>query len=225
MPSWQHPAEQAECELRRAKNALRLSQAIHDILRQASDEFDMLVQVCAALVEAGCHTAAWLSPGRPVLVRSAPRAEVDVAMLARWFEGWDTIAAELAGVAAPLDEGPLAVPGASRAARLVLPLRDADHFFGTIAVALGEGSDLDDGVAIEQAVSGVAFAVATMRARAGRARDETERQCSEAQFARVMASIKDAVWAMSARSGQWVYLNEAFERICGRPAGVRLPAQ
>lgn len=215
--SGQHRAEQAERELRRAKGALRLSQAVHRVLCQASAEAALPAEVCAALVEAGCLAVVWLAPGEPVLLRSQPGAELDGARLARWSRAWDSMAAELVAVAAPLADlfAPL---GEGRAGRMILPLREGRHFFGAIAVALGEEAGPDGEAAVEQAMASVALAMAARQAQAAQASQEAELQLREAQFARLMASIDDGVWTLSGRTGQWVYLNEAFERICGRRA-------
>lgn len=214
---WQYLAEQAERELRRTRDALCLSQAVHRVLRQASGEAALPAQVCAALVEAGCPAVAWLAPGEPVLLRSLPGAELDGARLERWSRAWDNMAAELVAVAAPLADLFAPLSG-GRAGRLILPLRERGHFFGAIVVVLAEGAGLDDETAVEQAMASVALAMAALRARAALPRKEEHRQLDEAQFARLISSIDNAVWALSARTGQWVYLNEAFEKICGRPA-------
>lgn len=214
---WQRRAEQAERELRRAKGALRLSQAVYRVLRQASGEAALPAQVCAALVEAGCPAVAWLVPGEPVLLRSRPGAELDGARLVRWSRAWDAMAAELVAVAAPLAD-PFAPLGGGWAGCLILPLREGSHFFGALAVALGEEAGPDGEAAVEQAMASVALVMAARQAQAALVYQEADRQRHEAQFARLMSSIDNAVWTLSARTGRWVYLNEAFERICGRPA-------
>lgn len=121
--SWRHRAEHAERELRRTTGALRLSQAVHRVLRQSSDQTALPVQVCAALVEAGCLAAAWLVPGQPISLSGAAGTEVNAARLEYWFRSWDGVETELVAAAVPLG-GLFAAAGAGRARHLLLPLRE-----------------------------------------------------------------------------------------------------
>ncbi len=64
----------------------------------------------------------------------------------------------------------------------------------------------------------LAGSVRELRAADERARAESIRRDNEQRFQLVLDSVSDVIWATDPEARQFIYLNDAVERVCGRPA-------
>jgi PAS domain S-box-containing protein len=228
-----HDLKVADLEISRMNRALGILSRCNGALIRAKDEPDLLNEICQIVVEAGGYRMAWIGYAQDDDARSiTPMAHAGVE------EGYLTDITVTWNVNEPHGQGPGGeairtgqavvcndVESDPRFARwlpfaqqrgyrsnICLPLRDATHTFGVLALYAAEvhRTSAEELVLLQEMADNLAFGIGKLRAESERGRLETQvrEQAALLDIAQEAILVKDL-------DGRIVYWNKGAERTYG----------
>ncbi|MGN6388738.1 MAG: EAL domain-containing protein [Burkholderiaceae bacterium] len=220
--------KEAQEALRRNLRGRTVMAECNHVLVHATDESDLLGDMCAAIVDTGGYPSAWIvyrddaaaeasrgsegsdSGSGPLRVMAHAGAAED----ADWGcggRGWDA-------ARAAIDTGKPCLSNGARA-MLSLPLLDGARVFGALTLRERETDGFDDAelALLSELADDIAYGIAHLTAR--RAREQAERSllATEEKLSAILNSIDNVVWSVS--DSELLYISPVAEKVFGLPVG------
>ncbi|MFA5241015.1 MAG: PAS domain S-box protein [Sulfuricella sp.] len=220
--------EDRERRLVRANRALRVLSAGNRTLLHATEEQELLREMCRAIVDAGGYRLAWVGyaeDDRRVRLVASCGAEAD--FLDNLNMTWDETAAGRGPAGTAIRQGipvvcgnvqadPDCVPWRELAQRhafasvLALPLRLDGTIIGALSIYAAEPDVFDEDVVelLSESADDLAYGIAMQRARAEHERTRAELQRLERQHTLILASAGEGIFGLD-REGRATFINPA----------------
>jgi diguanylate cyclase (GGDEF)-like protein/PAS domain S-box-containing protein len=219
--------------LRRASRSLHIISACNSAMARATDEAQLLADVCRIVVEKGGHALAWVgltsggsSPLPPAAFFGSVDPEFFPGLAARIADHDTTPFNEALRTRKTVRFDDLRIAGmphpefwAKRgfAACIGLPLLSGDELLGVLMVYAANPGEIDDDetTVLEQLAADLAFGIATLRSR--RERDEAQHylQATEESLRAVLEKEADGVLVLD-RTARILFANPAALMMFGR---------
>jgi diguanylate cyclase (GGDEF)-like protein/PAS domain S-box-containing protein len=226
---------QAQEALRKTLRARTVMAECNHVMVHATDEMTLLTDMCRTVVEVGGYRLAWIGyPGGEGKIIAQACTGADDSFLQACSLRRDCGELVTSPSAAVIRSGQTytvadiqpeeGVDDWRRQAHargyrsvLVLPMRDAGHVFGTLAIFESEAYAFDAAqiAMFEELVDDIAYGVVNFHVKEARAQAEQALQATEEKLSGILNSIDNVVW--SASSEGLLYINPMAERIYGRP--------
>ena len=231
---------QAEARLARVSRARRVMAEGNHVLMHASDETEMLQQMCQIAVESGGYKQAWVGyatedSSRPVYPAAhAGFGDHDEPMTSSstWtsdgrYQGTmgQVLASGEIDIARDILNRPEHRRRQERARRLgfqsaiCLPLRHDGRLLGAVAVYAAEPDAFDDEeiALLKELVDDIAFGVSILRTRIAHRKAEAALRESEEQFSQLAHNIPQVFWITDVAHKRTLFVSAAAEKLIGRP--------
>ncbi len=231
---------QAEARLARVSRARRVMAEGNHVLMHASDETEMLQQMCQIAVESGGYKQAWVGYATEDILRPVyPAAHAGfgdhdepMTSSSTWtsdgrYQG--TMGLVLAtgeiDIARDILNRPEHLRRQERARRLgfqsaiCLPLRNEGRLLGAVAVYAAEPDAFDDEeiALLKELVDDIAFGVSILRTRIAHRKAEAALRESEEQFTQLAHNIPQVFWITDVAHRRTLFVSAAAEKLIGRP--------
>ena len=228
---------QAERELQRLNRALRTISRGNETLVRATDEMQLLNDICNVLVESGGYSLAWVGYPQQDAARSikpVAYAGNNEGYLEEVRFGWGDDELGSAHVGKAIRDGaavithdvsndPDFVPWRDAALKrgyssiIALPLRYGDDTVGVLVIdsAEAEAFDAAEVDLLTELANDLAFGIANLRGEARRLRAEQNLVASEERYHRLYEDAPNAYASVSAADGSLLQCNVALEHMLG----------
>jgi diguanylate cyclase (GGDEF)-like protein/PAS domain S-box-containing protein len=227
--------KEAQEALRKTLRARTVMAECNHVMVHATDEMNMLRDMCRTVVEAGKYRMAcigYTDPDTGIVKRVAEAGSLPVQLAApAAASSIDQLSARPkradAGKARswvvvdlPADTGePVEIgtedPDLSLA--VSLPLKDRGRVFGVLTIyeSTSNAFDPEQIEMLEELADDISYGVMSLRAKAAQAAAEGALRATEEKLSNILDSIDNVVW--SANDTKFIYLNSVVEKIYGRP--------
>ncbi|MDH3439102.1 MAG: PAS domain-containing protein, partial [Betaproteobacteria bacterium] len=231
---------QTEGRLARVSHARRVMAEGNHVLMHATDETEMLQQMCRISVKSGGYKQAWVGyatedSSRPVYPAAhAGYGDGDEPMTssASWtadsrYQG--TMGLVLAtgeiDIARDIFNEPQHERRRERARQLgcqsaiCLPLRNEGRLLGAVAFYAAEPDAFDDEeiALLTEVVDDIAFGVSILRTRIAHRKAEAALRESQEQFSQLAHNIPQVFWITDVEHKRTLFVSSAAEKLLGRP--------
>jgi len=231
---------QAEARLARVSRARRVMAEGNHVLMHATDETDMLQQMCKIAVESGGYKQAWVGyatedssrPVYPAAYAGFGGGDEPMTSSSTWtadgrYQGTmgQVLATGEVDIARDIFNQPEHARRRERARQLgfqsaiCLPLRNEGRLLGAVAFYAAEPDAFDDEeiVLLTELVDDIAFGVSILRTRIAHRKAEAALRESEEQFSQLAHNIPQVFWITDVAHKRTLFVSSAAEKIIGRP--------
>ncbi|MFT5962446.1 MAG: CheY-like chemotaxis protein/transcriptional regulator with GAF, ATPase, and Fis domain, partial [Burkholderiaceae bacterium] len=226
-----------------AENSLGASLRVRTVMARcnqamvrATDESDMLAQMCQAVVELGAYRMAWIAyvgpDGELLPVAQAGAHDIKFNYFpSSWVrdeQGWTPATTALRTGAAGMVSDVMAIlplqvwqekaSASGYRCAMSLPLKDGNEVFGVFTICASEAQAFGTSqiAMFTELTSDIAYGVIHLRNKDGRATAERSLLASEEKLSKILESIDNVVWSHS--GSHLLYLSPIVEQVYGRRA-------
>ncbi len=226
----------AEVELRKLNRALRAIGACNQCLIHATDETELLNQICHIVVTVGGYRMAWVGFAeqdeartvRPVAQAGYEAGYLETAQIT-WADrerGRGPVGTAIRTAQPCLAPGvrddPLFAPWRAEALKrgytavLALPLKTADRVLGALNIYSAALGTFDAGEIelLTQLADDLSFGLQTLRLRRERAKSEAALWESEARYRRIVETAEEGIWKIDA-AARTTFVNPKMAQLLG----------
>lgn len=231
---------QAEARLARVSRARRVMAEGNHVLMHATDETEMLQQMCKIAVESGGYKQAWvgyatediLRPVYPAAHAGYGSGDEPMTSDSTWtadgrYQGTmgQVLATGEIDIARDVFNDPRHERRRTRAKQLgfqsaiCLPLRNEGRLLGAVAFYAAEPDAFDEEeiALLTELVNDIAFGVSILRTRIAHRRAEAALRESEEQFGQLAHNIPQVFWITDVAHKRTLFVSAAAEQLIGRP--------
>jgi diguanylate cyclase (GGDEF)-like protein/PAS domain S-box-containing protein len=217
--------KRAQEALRRTLRARTVMAECNHVMVHATDEMDLLKDMCRTVVEAGGYRMARIDyfedDGSAAQVACAEMAGSGatgngstVHRPAPMPSARPWVVIDVAGVA-PAAGDPQIVHDQDLA--VSLPLKNHNEVFGVLTIFESPPNKFDSEqiAMLEELADDISYGVISLRTKAAREQAELALRTTEEKLSSILDSIDNVVWSMTDK--EFIYLNSMVEQIYGRP--------
>ena len=199
----------AQEALRRTLRARTMMAECSHVMAHATDEANLLKDMCRTLVEAGKYRMAWIG-----YANSDDGSVTPVA-----HAGSHSAFVPASGVAAAIG-----IPTEAATTRVSehelavsLPLKERGRIFGVLTIYETEQNffDTEQVALLKELANDISYGIVTLRTRLAREAAEHALSATEEKLSSILDSIDNVIWSMNETG--FIYLNSVVEKIYGRP--------
>ena len=229
--------KRSEVELGRLNRAMSALSRCNEALVHATDEAQLLDQICEIVVRVGGYRLVWVgyTNDADMAVHVMAKAGLDDGYLDKACITWDNTPRGCGPTGTAVKSGetfvlrdiicnPQFEPWRKDAglhgfaSDIALPLKDEAHRIGALTIYAQEPDAFDDREVelLKELAANLTYGILALRSEAERKQAEKARQRSEEKFLQLAENIREVIWMVPCEPNEKPYCSPAYQAIWGR---------